>query len=583
MIVVQLRKQPRKRRWPWVLLVLFILPIIPLAIFYFMLYDDMTKNVKIQENFTVTELGTRLLVDCMDNTPESHKIDLAITENDIDNVLAVALKNASSVNKFVKKAYLEKKDNNYNFFIDLDLTVIRTRIKMFTVLEDDVKNDRFIFLVKDIAVGQITGLKELGKNALGKYVSEDTINKFITQSKLSIKYVAADSTMYYNKGDLMNDVNNLAGSGSAGMFMDIMKTMMEEKLFSFNNKGDIFIGAEVNLERLANNDLVTDDPQHLVLSADKVGTYCRDKLVALVNANALEPTTENLNLVFKYLFHGYDVISDSDREFIDTINMTSIGITDKSEYKGFNLTADENDLIEKMKSTLNIPALIDRVNPTKDVCYLLESDVNSYIKGKNVLGYTTLLHRQTDDTYKINFVTIDNFYCNIYDKHSPTPTEADKTAEFVCKLNVNGYHTSLTFDCHVHDTIENNKITFYVDNVSFGEMNANNLRDVFFGVIEEALKGTPDNSLTANKEDYSFSFDFNYILGQAEKQVTDAVDATFPAYTPPEIIEQTNQIIHTAFTQSNAHIDVTGDTREDDGGIKISLPKTIWEYTPPTP
>ena len=576
MIVVQLRQPKRKRRWPWVLLVLFIifvvLPVGALVGVYYMVSDSSTKIIKRQENFSAETFGQRVLVDAMDYAPEDHKIAIAVTENDMDNVLMDTISKASTINRFVKKAYMTIKGDEYDFYADLDFSYLQSRIKISTTLTQD--DEQFIFKVKDISVGKITGLKQIGTTVLGRFINEDTINGFISQAGISIKYVANDSALYYKKSDIFNDMSNLSGGGGDDIYFNIMQTLMKEDLFSFSTGNGVFIEAGVDLEKLSTNDLVTDDADHLVIAPDEVGTVCRDKLVTLINAGALEAEDSKMNAIFSYLFHGYDQIKDDEKAVVDATNMSSIALPtqeDKEAYKGFDLTNGSAELIDKMKETINPVRLWSGPSPDNlFLCELTEKDINNYIKSKNVFGYTTLLHRETEDGYKVNFVTIDNFYCNLYNKG--TGELNDKTAEFVCKLNINGYHTSLTFDCHVHDTIEGNRMVFSVDEIKFGSIEANDLKDQFFGIIADALSGATDGSLSADKETYTFAFDFNYIINQAKDQVQAAIVPTYLPVWP--------DVLNDAFNGENVNIDVYGEDRSVNGSIKLTLKQALKDYIP---
>ena len=570
MIVVQLRQQKRKRRWPWVLLVFLIILLIPPIALFLMVYDPDTKTVKIQDNFSLETFANRAIVDSLDHTAEEpHHLSIAVTENDMDNILISGLKNIPMAGSVVSKAYVIIKGEKYDFYADFDFDLFKTRLKMATTLKDDTANNQFIFKIEDISVGQIFGLKEIGKSIFGRYINSDTINQFIEASGLSIKYSSDDSALFYNKDDILSDLTNLLGGGT-GMFVDIIQTMFDQKLFSFTSATDNFIEANVDLSRLASNELVTDDADHLAIAPQTVGLQCRDRVVTLVNNNAINPDETDVNIPFKFFFKGYDNLDDSEKNVIDYIDMTSVGISNaqKSTYPGIYV-GPEIDIVEKMKESISPTRLWSGATDEekKFITQLTEKDVNEYIRNKSVIGYTTLLHRRTEDGYKINYVCIDNFYCNLYNKGTGLN---DKVAEFVCKININGYHTSLTFDSRVSDVIANNKLTFTVKDIKYGSMEAEELKDQFFDVIAEALKGTEDNSLTADTSNYTFSFDFNYIINQAKQRTREALVPTYIPYWPTQLEE--------AFNGENVNIDVYGATRDELGSIKLTLRKTLQEY-----
>ena len=230
-----------------------------------------------------------------------------------------------------------------------------------------------------------------------------------------------------------------------------------------------------------------------------------------------------------------------------------------------NVVDPSADLTNKMKNMINVEKLLKRDSEllpgedNKSICSLSEHDINAYIKGRNVVGYSSLLHRQTDESYKINFISMDNFYTNIYQNDK-------QVAEFVGKINVNGYHTSLTFSSTVHDSIENNKLNFKVDEVKYGSMGAESLKKELFSIIEGALAGG-DKSIAVDLNNYTMSFDFNAVLTEAKKQIKDGLAAKGKVYTDDQIDE---------IFEGDVIISTYGSSREDaDGGIKLALDKSI--------
>ncbi len=540
----------------------------PLVALYFAIKDNNTKETNIDPEFSLKDYGKRVITDSLDDTVDTEKINFAITEDDMDNMLAIGISKLEGVNNVINKAYMQINGNEYIFFVDVDLKIEKTRLKITTNLSTSSDGKEFVFSINDISIGKIPNLDKGAKFILKYVLSEEQVNQTFENIGLSIHYNSEDMTLRYAKENIMKDINKLAGDSSDNTFMDIFDTLMEQGLVEFTTDTNDFFNAYVDLSKVQTNQYVTDTPTQLKIGAADVTNNVKLPLEKLVNEGKINPEEQDLKSVYEYLFGGYDYIKGNDDKvnLVKSIDMSSIGIasTDsaKENYKGFDISSGDNDLKEKMAASIDIPSLIAG---NTELCSLNEDDINSYVSGRSVVGYTYLLHRPVDEEhYKINYITIDNFYCNIYKQG------VKNIADFICKININGYHTSLVFNSEVPGAVnDDNRITFYVGDVLYGNINAEKLKDKFFGIISQALDGG-DNSIQANKTDYSISFDFNTIIQDARQQTEDAIHLIpgFETWSGEEY-----------FKGSNIQIDVEGANREAVGKISLSLKEGI-SYLP---
>ncbi len=575
MKVAVVAKHKKRKKWPIVLLVMAILMVVsvvfPIAAIYIAFYDANTKKTNIDPDFTFENFANRVMVDSLDNAKEEKKMALKVTEEDMDNILAQALSKVNGTMNILKKGYMTIKGNKYDFYLDIDAKVLKTRVVIYTELNENEAKDTFIFSIENIKIGRISGLKGIGKTLMNQFLSEETITKIFDDMGLSIKFNSEDMTLSYKKDDILNDIIALTGSESGdNMFINVIKTVADQGLVDFDVNNNDFLDVNVNLDKLETNEYVTDTTSQIKIPADEVTTKVKVPLQKLVNEGKVNPDEDNLTYLYEYLFGGYDYIKSNEEKVtqVKKIDFSSIGIPNTDEgkeaYKGFDITSGENDLKEKMAASINVPAIIAG---SKDLCSLNEDDINSYVAGRSVVGFTYLLHRRVDENeYKINYVTIDNFYCNIYNN------DTKPTADFICKININGLHTSLVFNTAVPEEIhDDNKMTFLINDVRYGNIMANELKDTFFDIVYEALKGG-DNSIQADKTNYSISFDFNSIIEDARKQTEDIIH-TLPF---PGASEWSGEEY---FKGSNIDIRVVGDSKEVVGKLQLSLKEGI-SYLP---
>lgn len=566
MQVATLKNPPRKKKiWPLVLLiVLVVILVFPIVLVYALFYDANTKKIVLKNDLNFKRIGNEIITDSLDHTIDHQKIEINVTENDIDNVLHLAMDRYMKENKFVKKAYVYVKGTAYNFFVDLDGVVIKSRVKVSTSMHENEDKSAFIFEIKDVSVGRVSGIKGPAESLVNRFVNEDTINRFIAQTGLSVKFDQANFALVYSKAGLMNDLQRLTESEGLGLYFDVINNMVVNNLVSFDLSTDNFAEGYIDLTRLRTNELVTDDASHIKVQPEQVSEQCRDNLVALIDHGDVDPETTDIQTVFDYLFRGYDPLTDSQKAVIDTIDFSYVDIDDKTTYKGFDLNDVENKLYDKMRLTVDGDALTDKtLNPRyKKICTLTEEDINDYIASREIVGYTSLLYYKTGDSYKVNYVTVDNFYTNIY-KNS----ENKNIAELVCKVNMNGYHTSLTFATEMGDgTFANNELVFTIKEMKFGEVDAEAISESFYEVIHGALVGVgADSSLRFDVENKAICVNFTDILAYAQGRVEEIVE------------EKRHEHVDCAeyFALSNLTYEITGSDRNDVGAMELSLVNPI--------
>lgn len=566
MKVATLKNPPkRKVRWPWILaIVLVTIILLPIILVYALFYDANTKKVTLQDNATLSNVGNRIIVDSLDYSKSEEKIKILVEENDIDTILNLALEKYAANNKFVKKAYMYVKGTAYNFYIDLDAYVLKSRLKISTNLKLSDDNKSFIFEIKDVGLGRVGGIQKVGKSLTDKFLNQDTVNDFIASSGLNITFDQENFALVYEKKNLMKDLSKLTTDKDVGLYFDVIDTMLNDDKIVFNLASNYFAEGIIDLAKMQTNDLVTDDDNHIKVVSSDVENL-RDKLVTLIDGGYVDPEVHDLDTIFTFLFNGYDALNEENKSIISAIDFSYADIDDVETYKGFDLNHAEARLFERMKESVNISEITNKTLPEetrKKLCTLTEQDINDYIAGRNIVGYTSLLHRQTDSGYKVNYITVDNFYMNIY-KNS----DDENVAEMVCKIDVNGYPTSLTFSTIMPENgFNNNKLTFAVKEMYFGESNAENLKDEFFTIIYDALSASDsDKALIADKENYTIAVDFSEIMAYTQQKVEEEV----------ENIKGYHIDLSNYFVMDNLTFTISGEDREAEGEMQLNLINVI--------
>ena len=566
MKVATLKNPPKKKViWPWVLIGSVALTItLPIVLLYAFVYDGNTKKVVLQENLDLKTVGNNIIVDSLDNTVSKEQISIVVTENDIDNILHIALNKAVKNNPVIKKAYIKIKGTTYTFYVDVDATVFKTRVILSTTMKESEDKSAFIFSIKDVALGRISGISGPMKSLVNKFVNEQTINSFIQSANLSMTFDQPNFQLIYTKEGLMNDLNRLTNDEQLGLYFDVIQTMVKDNLVDFELETNNFAEGFIDLKKLQTNELVTDDAEHIKVQPEDVTTNCKDKLVELIEHGDINPEKDDLALAFTYLFGGWKALTTEEQAKIQALDFSYVDINDVTTYYGFDLVHNEDKIVDSMKGTIDGEKLTNKgLDPRyKKLCDLSENVINNYIAGRNIVGYTSLLHRKTKDGYKVNYVTIDNFYCNLYRKL--VEAEYVNIAEFVCKMNINGYHTSLTFTSEMGaDAFQDKKVVFTVKDVQFGVTNAENLKEHLFNIIFDALSGVgSDDSMSADKANKTISVNFAEVLQAAEDTVEDTIG-------------RARGSLASQFTMDNMEFTISGSSRTEEGIMRLSLKEPL--------
>ena len=563
---VAVSKVPTKKKSKagWVILTLFLVFIVgPIALIYGLFYDPTSKRVELQEDFTFENVANRLIVDSLDYAPTEEMIDIKVTENDVDNLLYLAMKSITEKTPYVKKAYVTVRGNKYYFYIDLDGVIIKSRARISTELQIADDNEHFIFKIKDVALGRVSGILSPAKGLIERFITYDKIDQILANTQTDLAFDREQYALVYPKSSLIKDLGKLTNNSAVGLYFDVMQTMVHDNMMEFKFRDNNVIEGIVDLSKLETNDLVTDTAEQIRISSEEV-QHIRDDLVYLIENGTIDVANKDLPFyAFDFMFGGWESLNNAAQTALQDIDFTLVGIPNKEAYEGFGLYDAEAKLIDKMKDTVDVEKLVDKnLTPRyRDLCTLSEDVINEYISGRNIVGHTSLLHRDTPEGYKVNYITIENFYMNIY-KNS----DNKNIAEMVCKIDVNGYVTSLTFATEMSTgEFDGSKLVFSVKDIQFGQSNADNLKEEFFDIIYDALNNEGDHSLQADKENYTISVDFADIMEYALQEAENAV----------EIGTGTHYDLSSYFEMSNISFEIIGDDRNDEGAMKLSLNNPI--------
>lgn len=504
------------------LIVILVLVGIPVGLYYGLVHDSSHKEIEIDPNYQTSQLFNNTIANAFDGVKESKKLTLGISNYDLNNTLYLATKEVRE-NGYIDGVYVDAKGKNINFVIEgrIFKNIIATKLVIETELKEEKIGlaDFFIFSIKNLKVGRISGIQNIALNALKGIVSESTINKALADAGLSMKMSLTSGEILYSKSDLVKDLDSVLTSGSATLpFNEIIKILVNNDLLKLSDKDGINFEIDlepltVNNERVESYELNLNDPsKHNGVSLDKIN----ENLTKILTRNkALNPNKDNL---YKFLFSGYDSLTSSEKDSIKNLDYQDMGVGfNYQTYKGFDIESKNIMSIceNKVNQALTGATITQLKNPGGfNLMSLKESELSAYLSTSSIIGFNMIFDTEINNTVKTNYIVVDNMYCNIYDTH----------VEFVAGLNINGLETTLdistelnTIDSKANLNLNQAYLAFDLKGLKLGSLDGSeNLNNSILDLLGSQL----DDKLTYKAADKQLILDLS-------QGIMSGVDATY--------------------------------------------------------
>ncbi len=482
------------------LLIGILIPVVILAggatTLYFLVRD--TSNVSYQKTeMTTKEVMNKNLLSAFSTCKADHNVSFEMSQDDFNQVLSMAYQDMDrSAKEYLRGIEIKIEGDVYHIYVYAKASILSTKLDMACKFSSDEEN--YYLTVSSIKVGHLSKLKSLAFSILKNAMSESQINDSLSNAGISMKADFEKERFVYKKEDCKNDLKAL-----------IKKSMSENTLVSsaVNNLLDMDLlsvdftskmQALINLEPLNTNvDFCSQEnmlPEScLDLEAQK------NKIVSLLNAGILDEESSHPTIVFNYLLRGYSSLEDEEKAYIDSLDLSSIGLDSafkKKTYTGYQ------------PETANIKdALIDSMSDgsllTQDGLLIKEKTLNDYLESQGILGYSYLLTGKVDNSYVVDYIAMDNAYFNLVKK------ENKEQMNMVIGLNINGYETSLIMENTKDQTLDYG-ITLKNENIYFGTKTIqDDLKNEIYALVKENL---PSNEFLTFDGKGTFTINFEGYL-----------------------------------------------------------------------
>jgi len=421
------------------------------------------------------------LSEALSATEETGRIDLTFGEEEFNLLLGAALRGAN--NEAVRGICVSVEDENS---LSLALGVSWSGIK--TVLRANITfaetDSSLVFSCTDMRMGKIKLSASAANSFVGKLIKQSALapETFVKDKEWQIvfdKMTLADYLSGYLAGEDNLELSRIA----------LERCFREEGMLGLRFGKDNVVGAEISLEKLAYEPL-RDGEAYSDISAETLNA----KLETLLNNDAL--SLANINLGAKYLAMGYPKLSDEEKQIIDELDFSSVGITSNSTYKGM-ISYDERTL-----GSIVVEHLPTVIPYTGEVFFkVTEEDINALVLQGDVIGSVAVFARRTESGYKVSSVLLESFNADI----------SGDTLELKFVLSINGKQllfSAIMESLPTHIT----SITISMRGVTMGGMEATDEESAaVFQMIKSVFAA--QSWILCDQEAQTVTFDFESAIG----------------------------------------------------------------------
>ena len=503
---------------------------------FFLVNDTSTPSYQLT-NDTSETIISRNLYNAFKNTKTDAAVTYSMGQDDFNQIIGLAYKSASSqVKEYVRGAEIKIDGDKYIIKVYAKAWILQSNVQITCRFSQD--DDNYYLKIEDAKLGHIPGLQGIALSILKSSVGDSSLDSAIKSTGVRLKSDLANERFIYNKKDAKTDMCKLLQEDGKDTFASgFVSNAFDMNLLSLNFTDKL--EAKLDLKPLATNDRFCTpeskiDEEALNLEANKV------KLNKLMNQKVVDNQNDHPKMVFNYLLRGYDSIDEEDKNYIDSLDMTSIGLNDaeKRLYKGYEPEAP------RIQETV-LQAATNSTLLSSEGLLISENSINQYLQYQDLLGYSFLLtHTEDQQNYDFTYITIDNFYVNL------GVFDGKEQMNIVLGLSINGYETSMILENTRSENIPYG-IKLKNENIYFGSSKINDdLKSVLYEQVHDTLEG----GSFFNFEDGYFIVNFEGYLGSYIETLNN-----IPGNPMTLALETTVQ--GTSLTDENAGIRIRGTTQ----------------------
>lgn len=440
--------------------------------------EDHTDNTNLQiieENISLESLLLFQVVEAMDNVSDTGKIDISLTEYEMNQILYAVSKEISIPDVKIRSMYVEFQNDSYKLFIPIEVMNIETLVSCDLALKE--KNHVININLSNIQIGKLN--KGAINTALG--LVEDAIIKALSNYHLTTTIQNGEINASISREDLKKAIDEATSEDPLHDIIIVAYNvlMLQTDAVKFDISSPKHFAITIDLLRFGG------------FKSTKFDSYERD-MNQYISSDIVNES--NINEVSKYYVNGYKYLSSSERYVVESAfakTGSSSSIINHTGYWGdrgdpytemrkavfecfhgyFNGLLNIINTTEWWKFFVPIVSELQIVEKTiqftnffKDTyAYGLttESAVQKYIDSLPIKG--TVIPIMSDVSQKSSYIIIEGTDLNIL----------DQGLELCVYVNVNGFVVPVTIEMGISNPYITN-LVFNVKRVTIGESSLTN-------------------------------------------------------------------------------------------------------------
>lgn len=472
---------------------LFLVIILPVGLLYAFFFDTSKNEFSPDPNYNPDQEISNLALRAFDNTGSTGKIDVNLSLDSINNMVYKAMGKDLENSKIYNTSFsISGNDYILSASIGVASPVFTTRVYLILNVahEESESDESIVMTLKSIKLGRLGGLESLALSLLSSAINDNSIEQMFSSLGMTAHSDLSNRKITLVKSELIQNIKKmLADQTDASIFGAMIDNFVEFDLINISHNDNTALDVSIDLTSLHNVSTYEDETKeegYPILAP-------KDKTVAALNANIVD--LAHADYAFDYFYYGYDRVNSDVKAYIDTLDLSSLEITDKTTYKGYGeeLTTDKS-IEEKLMESADPLAIAT----TGEIANISENILDDSFLGEDLIGYSYSFSGEDNGVKKYNVITLDNFYSNIVNDH----------IYFVGSISINGYRTKVAIDAvDKHLGNDDYKLVLGIEKAYYGANEAcEAFKNSLFDLIGETVTS---NWFSIDKNAKTLTLDFS--------------------------------------------------------------------------
>lgn len=474
------------------LILLVIIIVIGVGVYCVVSIKDNTNDTKqaiIDENKNVDELISAYTKLALDDA-KNDKVSFLLSNDDLDSLLYAISQSINIDTLTIKSIYATyNEDGTISLFAPVSCYGINSVVK--GTIKMEYASDEFTITISDLSLGKLGINNVLIKNLVLNNLKPSDIEAELAKKDIYLSFEIEDANFIIGitNENIFKMIKNKSTDSMSSLYESLIRIVLSDDAFSLKSNVNDKTGFVLELNHYLST---LTAPYNLNGETNSLKSV-QSKVVTLLNNKVINYT--NVKVCFDYLVRGYKKITTSDQKIIDALDLSSVGISNKSSYEGI---IDRSDIQMSDIINDNIPTLSDVASILITGSYdikISEANLNAILNSLDFIGLSLAF---TDGTGVSN-ITISNLFADI------------KENKLDLNLIVNIDGTDLALRILFNGTItEGFAIDLTLDKMYLGNYELDTtIEALMFDFIKSATSGDSTSFIKVDTNNKKISLDFN--------------------------------------------------------------------------